>query len=71
MAINGRLDRRCSPVDKKKPLSLNSLTHTLIVNCNAAGKPLVGWLVLRIYVTLAIVQPYRDLEAGDNQSLKS
>ena len=70
MAINGRLDRRCSPVDKKN-LSLNSLKHTLIVSCNAADKPLVGWLVLRIYVTLAIVQPYRDLEAGDNQSLKS
>ena len=32
----------------------------------------VGWLVLlRIYVALAIFQPYRDLEAGDNQSLKS
>ena len=31
----------------------------------------VGWLVvLRIYVALAIFQPYRDLEAGDNQSLK-
>ena len=27
---------------------------------------LVGWLdVLRIYVALAIFQPYRDLEAGD------
>ena len=32
---------------------------------------LVGWLVgLRIYVTLAIFQPYRDLEAGNNQSLE-
>ena len=32
---------------------------------------LVGWLVvLRIYVALAVFQPYRDLEAGDNQSLK-
>ena len=31
----------------------------------------VGWLVvLRIYVALAVFQPYRDLEAGDNQSLK-
>ena len=30
-----------------------------------------GWLiVLRINVTLAVFQPYRDLEAGDNQSLK-
>ena len=32
---------------------------------------LVGWLVvLRIDVDLAIFQPYLDLEAGDNQSLK-
>ena len=32
---------------------------------------LVGLLVvLRIYVTLAVFQQNRDLEAGDNQSLK-
>ena len=32
---------------------------------------LVGWLVvLRIHVTLAVFQSYRDMEAGDNQSLK-
>ena len=32
---------------------------------------LVGWLVvLRIYVASAVFQPYSDLEAGDNQSLK-
>ena len=32
---------------------------------------LVGWLVvLRIYVALAVFHPYRDLEAGDNKSLK-
>ena len=31
----------------------------------------VGWLVvLRIYVALVVFQPHRDLEAGDNQSLK-
>ena len=31
----------------------------------------VGWLVvLRINVDLAIFQPYLNLEAGDNQSLK-
>ena len=31
----------------------------------------VGWLVvLRINVDLAIFQPYLDLEAGDNHSLK-
>ena len=29
---------------------------------------LVDWLVvLRIYVTLAVFQPYCELEAGDNQ----
>ena len=27
-------------------------------------------VVLRIYVASAVFQPYRDLEAGDNQSLK-
>ena len=43
---------------------------------NKAGKArgvtlVVGWLVvLRINVDLAIFQPYLDLEAGDNQSLK-
>ena len=32
---------------------------------------LVGWLVvLRMNVTLAVFQPYCDLEVGDNQSLK-
>ena len=32
---------------------------------------LVGWLVVsRIYVALAVFQPYRELEAVDNQSLK-
>ena len=32
---------------------------------------LVGrWVVLRIYVALAIFQLYRDLEAGGNQLLK-
>ena len=29
-----------------------------------------GLVVLRVYVALAVFQPYRDLEAGDNQSLK-
>ena len=31
---------------------------------------LVGWLFFFINVDLAIFQPYLDLEAGDNQSLK-
>ena len=26
---------------------------------------------LRIYVAIAVFQPYRNLKAGDNQSLKS
>ena len=29
-----------------------------------------GLFFLRIYVDLAVFQPYLDLEAGDNQSLK-
>ena len=29
-----------------------------------------GLVFLRIYVDLAVFQPYLDLEAGDNQSLK-
>ena len=34
-------------------------------------KHVIGWLVvLRIYVALEVFQPYRNLEAGDNQSLK-
>ena len=38
---------------------------------NKALLYLVEWLVvLRIYVALAVFQPYRDLETGDNQSLK-
>ena len=33
---------------------------------------LIGsFVVFRIYVALAIFKQYRDLEAGDNQSLKS
>ena len=31
---------------------------------------LIGWFFFRINVDLAIFQPYLDLEAGDNQSLK-
>ena len=29
-----------------------------------------SFVALRIYIALAIFQPYHDLEAGDNQSLK-
>ena len=46
------------------------MMHNLINN--PCLKLLVGWfVVLRIYVALAIFQPYRDLKAGDNQSLQS
>ena len=33
---------------------------------------ILGWLVgcIKVYIALAVFQPYRDLEAGDNQSLK-
>ena len=34
------------------------------------AKIICCWLFLRINVDLAIFQPYLDLEAGDNQSLK-
>ena len=38
---------------------------------NACEKHIGLVVVLRIQVTLVIFQPYRDLEAGDNQSLKT
>ena len=42
-----------------------------LIEIKHIGYMLVGWLVvLRIYVALAVFQPYRDMEAGDNQSLK-
>ena len=43
----------------------------VVKNFDMTVLSLVGWVILRIYVALAIFQPYRDLEAGDNQSLKS
>ena len=58
---------------------ISSPTHTTLSHCDRGLKRytnntvgwLVGWLVvLRIYVASAVFQPYRDLEAGDNQSLK-
>ena len=46
-------------------------THAISKLVQVPTKYLVGWLVvLRINVDLAIFQPYLDLEAGDNQSLK-
>ena len=45
----------------------NLWNHNLNHDCSL----FIGWLVvLRINVDLAIFQPYLDLEAGDNQSLK-
>ena len=48
------------------------LVTSLNVKENFSKTTSAGWLlvVLRIHVDLAIFQPYLDLEAGDNQSLK-
>ena len=47
-----------------------NLTSNLVHQLDASFE-YIGWLVvLRINVALAVFQPYRDLEAGDNQSLK-
>ena len=45
-------------------------THQYIKDETEVWQYVVGWLFLRINVDLAIFQPYLDLEAGDNQSLK-
>ena len=59
---------------KNYRLNLINKKHTqekLHVRSNSSCSLLVGWLVvLMINVDLAIFQPYLDLEAGDNQSLK-
>ena len=52
------------------------LSHSVGGNClceyGIIANNLYTWIVvLRIYVALANFQPYCDLEAGDNQSLKS
>ena len=44
-----------------------SSSHRQLIKSIRFGLVLV---LLRIYVALAVFQPYRDLEAGDNQSLK-
>ena len=52
-------------------LRLRRLKIWLIFNNKDAYMVWLGWLVVfRINVDLAIFQPYLDLEAGDNQSLK-
>ena len=46
---------------------------TIGIRCSSQSiftSDIVWLVVLRIYVTLALFQPYCDLEAGDNQSLK-
>ena len=51
------------------PVFIKSLHNSETSNFCSFGP--VGWLVvLRINVDLAIFQPYLDLEAGDDQSLK-
>ena len=46
-----------------------SNTYYLLIGFESSH--LLGWLVvLRIYVALAIFQPYRHIEEEDNQSLK-
>ena len=45
----------------------NVLEKKVILACKSITCCLV---VFRIYVALVVFQPYRDLEAGDNQSLK-
>ena len=53
-------------------LNCNSIKrHNIWRNIHHFRSRQVGWLVVfRINVDLAIFQPYLDLEAGDNQSLK-
>ena len=58
------------------PAHLCAVTYmteiSLIVTLNYQFTIYHGWLVvLMIYVVSAVFQPYHDLEAGDNQSLKS
>ena len=49
----------------------NTLFDIAIYRNTFFGPQYPVWLVvLRIYVASAVFQPYRDLEAGDDQSLK-
>ena len=47
------------------------MTKRLVCNMNRLTQSIGMLVVLRIYVALAMFQPYRDFEAGDNQFLKS
>ena len=56
--------QKTTTLDGRQP-SLNTSKEDMVKDFQSS------WLVvLRIYVALAVFQPYRDLEAGDNQSLK-
>ena len=55
----------------KPPASSRGRRSPRIITILVCAHGLVGWLVvLRINVALAIFQPYLDLEAGDNHSMK-
>ena len=49
---------------------LNSLNYSITRCVCETLMPKLGWLFWRIYVASAVFNPYRDFEAGDNQSLK-
>ena len=58
------------PIQWVRIVSLFSST-SFCIHTKRISYSLCSWLVVsRIYVALAVFQPYRDLEAGDNQSLK-
>ena len=52
----------CIDIYRLRHLPLESILYRL--------QQVVWLVVLGIYVALAVFQPYRDLEAGNNQSLK-
>ena len=57
--------------DTRKSFQIFSL-HSHHINSIFRDELVVGlFVVFRIYVALAIFQPYRDVEAGDNKSMKS
>ena len=65
LIISGFLNCDWNLMHRLLTLHLQYMKGTAETNC------IVGWLVvLRINVDLAIFQPYLDLEAGDNQSMK-
>ena len=67
-------NKHCRPrTTTPLPLPQGPIKQSVLLSFNFLKRIslLVGWLVvLRIYVASAVFQPYRDLEVGDNQSLK-